>query len=134
VDEFDVNGSGRVLWAASIPTSVRRVIRRLRQSPHLTADEVWIFYHEFCVDLEAGTGVANGDGTDPQLMLQYSKDGGHTWSSERWTSAGKQGEYALRAMWRRLGRARDMVFRLTVADPVRWTLLDAFVEIERGTN
>jgi hypothetical protein len=134
VGEFDINGTGRVLWAASIPPSVRRVIRRVRQSPHLTAEDVWIFFHEFQLDLEMGVGVAHGDGTDPQLMLQCSKDGGHTWSSERWTSAGRQGDYALRAVWRRLGRARDMVFRVTVSDPVRWTLIDAYLDVERGTN
>jgi hypothetical protein len=133
-NEFDVDGTGRVVWRATIPTPTRRLIRRLRQCPHLSAEEAWLFYAEFCVDCETGVGLSTGQGSNPQLMLQWSKDGGHTWSGERWVSAGRQGHYAWRATWRRLGRTRDMVFRVVVADPVKWAMVDAYVEVERGLS
>lgn len=67
----------------------------------------------FEVTIETGTG--NSTVADPQIMLQYSDDGGHRWSNEMWRSAGKVGEYKTRAIWRKLGqfRVRDMKLRLT---------------------
>ena len=82
---------------------------------------------ELQVDLEAGVGLATGQGSDPQIMLQISKDGGHTWSAERWVSMGKIGEYKRRAKWNRLGQSRDWVFKLRISDPVKRVLLGAYV-------
>ena len=67
-------------------------------------------------------------------MLQYSDDGGHTWSEEMWVSAGVEGAYAWRAIWRRLGRTRDRVWRVDMSDPVPWRILGAFVTVGKGTN
>jgi hypothetical protein len=51
-------------------------------------------------------------GSDPQVMLRFSDDGGHTWSNEHWKSMGKIGRYGYRTIWRRLGatmKIRDRV-------------------------
>ena len=61
---------------------------------------------------------------DPQVMLQYSDTGGRSWSDERWVSAGKVGEYGHVATFRQLGRSRDRIFRVAVADPVPLRLID----------
>ena len=68
------------------------------------------------------------------VMLQTSRDHGETWSSERWVSAGKQGEYNWRAIWRRLGRARDMVFRLVISDPIKVAWVDGYIDVMKGTS
>jgi hypothetical protein len=60
-------------------------------------------------------------GTNPQIMLRWSDDGGHTWSNERWVSMGKIGEYGKRVLWRRLGmtqKIRDRVYEISGTDPV----------------
>ena len=63
-------------------------------------------------------------GLDPQAMLSYTDDGGHTWSEERWRSAGLIGEYSKRARWLRLGRAKEhRAFRLKVSDACNWDIL-----------
>ena len=67
-------------------------------------------------------------------MLQFSDDGGHTWSNEEWVSAGVQGAYAWRARWLRVGRTRDRVWRVVMSDPVAWHLLNAYVTAEKGTS
>jgi hypothetical protein len=72
------------------------------------------------------------DGT-PRLMLQWSNDGGHTWSEELWVPAGRLGQYKWRAIWRRLGRARTRTWRVVVSDPVAWRFLDAYVLAQKGT-
>jgi hypothetical protein len=82
------------------------------------------------VDCEAGTGLATGQGTDPQMMLQVSRDGGHTWGVEQWRSMGKLGEYKTRAQWTRLGQARDWVFRIRISDPIKRVILGAWVDGE----
>ena len=80
---------------------------------------------QFTLDCEMGVGLATGQGSDPQVMMQYSIDNGHTWSEELWTSVGKIGEYEGRAEWWRLGRGRDFLFRVRMSDPVKWVVTGA---------
>lgn len=80
------------------------------------------------VDFEAGVGLISGQGSDPQAMLQVSKDNGHTWGNEMWTTIGKIGEYLTRAVWRRLGSGRDWLFRVRVTDPVKVVITGAAIE------
>ena len=68
--------------------------------------------------------VSIGDGNtanDDQFWLSYSKDGGHTYSTEIVKSAGEGGQWDLRVIWRRLGQARNWIFKIrtwTTARPV----------------
>ena len=89
-----------------------------------------VFISKLIVDSETGVGTSSGDleYTDPHATLAWSDDGGHTWSSDYAASQGKLGEYAKRLTWRRLGRTRNKVFRLTMANPVKKILINAFVE------
>jgi hypothetical protein len=61
-------------------------------------------------------------------MLQYSKDGGHTWSEEIWRDIGAMGQFKCRSLFLRLGRGRDWVFRLRVTDPVKTVFIGAWAE------
>jgi hypothetical protein len=60
---------------------------------------------------------------DPQVMLRWSDDSGHTWSSEHWTSMGKIGEYGYRTFWRRLGSSRDRVYEVSGTDAVKIAIM-----------
>lgn len=82
------------------------------------------------VDFEAGVGLVSGQGSDPQVMLQVSKDNGHTWGPERWTSMGKIGAYLTRAFWLRLGMARDWLFKLRITDPVKVVITGASIDAQ----
>jgi hypothetical protein len=64
-------------------------------------------------------------GYDPQAMLRWSDDSGHTWSSEHWASMGKIGEYGYRTFWRRLGSSRDRVYEVSGTDPVKIAIMGA---------
>lgn len=107
-------------------------IKRLRSCPHLHNDRKRLYYHKFELDMEFGVGLLSGQGVDPQAMLRWSDDGGHTWSNERWTSFGRRGEYFARAVWRRLGASRDRIFEVSVTDPVKVVIIEAHVEIGQG--
>lgn len=104
-------------------------IARIRQCPHASADLKRVFIAALQVDMETGVGLSSGQGSDPQAMLQWSNDGGFTWSSEMWTSFGRIGERRARARWRRLGNARDRVFRVTITDPVKIAIVGASAEL-----
>lgn len=108
-------------------------IVRLRAAPHLSKDMVRIFHSSFQLDMETGVGLSGTQqGTNPQVMLQWSNDGGHNWSNEHWTSAGAIGATKIRVTWRRLGAARDRVYRVMISDPVKVTLIGAEIDIEKG--
>jgi hypothetical protein len=114
-------------------------IRRLRRAPHISYEASGIFYHEFELDLETGVGLSIGRensqiGVDPQVMLQWSDDGGHTFGNEHWVSAGRIGQFGRRAVWHRLGRSRDRVFQVVVTDPVKWCLIEAYLYSEPGRS
>jgi len=85
-------------------------------------------HHSLQLDLETGVGLNLGQGNDPQVMLRWSDDGGHTWSNEHWVSIGKIGEYYRRAIWRRLGmtmKLRDRVYEISGTDPVKIAIMGA---------
>jgi len=63
--------------------------------------------------------------------MQYSKDGGHTWSDEVWDSFGQIGQYNARASFLRMGRARDWLFKFRVTDPVKTIFIGAWGEFTR---
>jgi hypothetical protein len=71
-------------------------------------------------------------GANPQAMLRWSDDGGHTWSNEHWTDLGRIGQYGRRAFWRRLGmtqKLRDRVYEVSGTDPVKIVILGAELQI-----
>lgn len=85
-------------------------------------------HHTLQLDIEAGVGLVTGQGSDPEVMLRWSDDGGHTWSNEHWVKIGKIGEYGRRAIWRRLGmtqKLRDRVYEVSATDPVKVAIMGA---------
>jgi hypothetical protein len=72
--------------------------------------------------------------TAPQAMLRWSNDGGSTWSNEHWTGVGQLGRYKNRAIWRRLGTARDRIFEVVVTDPVNFVIISANLKVQGAEN
>jgi hypothetical protein len=96
-----------------------------RTAQHLTQDLRRVTYNDLQIQFQPGVGISTGQGSNPQAMLKWSDDGGFTWSHEHWTNIGQQGKYKNRAIWRRLGVARDRVFSVSVTDPVFRTIVSA---------
>jgi hypothetical protein len=85
-------------------------------------------HHSLQLDCETGVGLSTGQGDDPQVMLRWSDDGGHTWSNEHWTAMGAIGTYGTRTIWRRVGMTtmlRDRVYECSGTDPVKIAILGA---------
>jgi hypothetical protein len=117
-------------------------IRRLRRTTHLVSDYQREYFDELQVYFQPGVGLtgittplnAETVGADPQAMLRWSNDGGSTYSNEHWVSIGKTGKYKNRAIWRRLGMARDRVFELVVTDPINAVIVAANLKSSVGEN
>jgi hypothetical protein len=79
-------------------------------------------------DIALLVSLAATTGADPQVMLRWSDDGGHTWSNEHWRSMGRLGNYGYRTIWRRLGmteKIRDRVYEVSGTDPVKIAIMGA---------
>ena len=109
-------------------------IRRLRRAPHLTIDLQRQYFESFQIQFQPGVGLPTGQGNNPQAMLRWSNDGGSTWSNEHWVTIGQIGQYANRALWRRLGWSRDRIFEVVVSDPIKAVIVSAELKASAGEN
>lgn len=82
--------------------------------------------------METGTGLVTGQGADPRIMMQFSDDGGITWSSESMGATGALGQYQYRVEWFQLGMFFSRIFRFKVSDPIKVTLFEAIADMEAG--
>lgn len=111
---------------------VQRWLRSWRALPPGANNLARSVHHALQVDCEAGVGLNTGQGSDPQMMLRWSDDGGHTWSNEHWVSMGRTGQYGRRAIWRRLGmtmKLRDRVYEISGTDPVKIEIMGAELQV-----
>ena len=109
-----------------------RPIVREAVSPPITADGSRMMMTRFELEMQGGIGLVMDQGSDPQAMLQWSDDNGHTWSREHWAKIGKLGEYTTRVAWRRMGWFRDRRIRIRISDPVPVSMMRAWMEFERA--
>jgi hypothetical protein len=108
--------------------SIQKWLRSWRALPTGQNNLKRTAHHSLQLDCETGVGLNLGQGSDPEVMLRWSDDGGHTWSNEHWVSIGKIGEYYRRAIWRRLGmtlKLRDRVYEVSGTDPVKIAIMGA---------
>lgn len=105
----------------------------IRQCPYISDGDKWIFFEKLWVDIEVGVGLGEdnpfGWGYDPGIYLSWSDDGGGTWKGNRRASIGKVGERKIRCNFRRLGKSKQRIFRLTIDEPVKRVLIDARLEL-----
>jgi hypothetical protein len=81
--------------------------------------------------IDAGQGLITGQGSDPQIMMDFSDDGGRTWSYELWADLGEIGEYFRQVEWRRLGLTRQTrIARFRISDPIQRT----FIKLDGNLN
>lgn len=101
-------------------------------APSVSNENRQAFHSSLELQFEQGVGTLTTP--DPLVMLDWSDDGGRTWSSEHWRSLGAMGAFRSRAVWRRMGRARDRVYRYAITDKVRRTLIQAIWDGEYGAS
>lgn len=127
----DYVGGGIYAYDPTVYTeagSTMKWLRSWRALPTGQNDLKRTTQHSLQLDCQTGVGLATGQGSDPQVMLRWSDDGGHTWSSEHWKSMGRMGQFGYRTIWRRLGmtlKIRDRVYEVSGTDPVPIAIMGA---------
>jgi hypothetical protein len=123
------NASGRiyVLTADALTDNGNSIVRQVVSETIAQNDLSYFAIDCLRLDVETGVGLATGQGSDPQIGLEVSRDNGQTWGAQMWKSLGKIGEYADYVEWRRLGTARQFTFRWTLSDPVPLTIVSSSI-------
>ena len=87
------------------------------------------------IDMETGVGLTDGQGEDPLMMVEYTKDGGLTWVEHSSVNLGRLGQYNTRVPMYQFGRVirnQDFALRLRVSDPVEVRMYRAWITLEEG--
>ena len=126
----DFNSGNIYQMSTDVFTENSTRIKRVRRTQHVHSNNVLISMYNLVLDVEPGIGLDSGQGSDPQIMLRISKDGGHTWGNELWRTLGKAGIYNHRVKWDFLGIARSWTLEFTITDPVDINILGAYADIE----
>jgi hypothetical protein len=79
------------------------------------------------IDMETGVGTSSGQGLNPMLSIECSKDNGRTWLEARLIPMGPQGQYIARINARRFGMSRVFTWRIRCTDPVKFVIVDAAI-------
>lgn len=96
-------------------------------APSISEDNQPIVHSSLDLIFDNGVGTSSGQGFNPQVMLDWSDDGGRKFGTELWRSLGKIGDNRSAARYNRLGQPKDRVYRYTISDPVRRTLIMALL-------
>jgi hypothetical protein len=70
--------------------------------------------------------------SNPQVLLRWSDDGGHTWSNYHSRSMGATGQTGQRVFWRRLGmtlKLRDRVYEISGTDANKIAIMGAELHV-----
>jgi len=105
-------------------------IYRTASTPHIHSGRLRAAMDRLEIDIASGEGLTSGQGSDPQMMMQYSDDGGRTWSSERWANMGRIGEYTRRVRFQQLGMFYQRMFQITISDPIKPVIIDSFAYVD----
>ena len=109
-----------------------RIERERRIRVIIDADRHTRLFHTMLeLEFEFGVGTAS---LDPQVMVSWSDDRGHTYSNERTVSLGNVGKYGARGVLRRLGVSRDRVYRFRILDECCTAISGAYLTVERGDS
>lgn len=105
-------------------------IEYIRAFPHLLNEDRFAYHHRFELYMETGVSP------QVQVGLDWSDDRGHSFSSFPALSpiknSGLAGDAKKRLVWRRLGKARDRVYRIGVQGKGKVALIDAYLEATQG--
>jgi hypothetical protein len=102
---------------------------RVRASPHLDMEQLWTYYDQLQLDFGPYPPASTAT-----FYLEISDDGGQTFNPPITVVVGSGGTSPSRAVWRRLGRSRNRVFRVSTSNAVAQAWVDAYLRMRAGTG
>ncbi|HEX7114967.1 MAG TPA: packaged DNA stabilization protein [Steroidobacter sp.] len=105
------------------------ILSREATSGVVYAENRWAFHDRLELDMDVGNAPVTGQGSDPQIMLEVSDNGGIDFRALPNKSLGSTGEFRKRVHWDGLGRSRERVYRFRVTDPVPFVIAAARLDV-----
>lgn len=107
-------------------------IQHQRAFPHLINENQFAYHHRFELLMEMG--AAQPGLPAPLIGLDWSDDHGQTFNDQiaRLNQLDANGDYKRRLAFRRLGKARDRVYRVGIESVTKTVLVDAYLEATPG--
>ena len=103
------------------------------QTPQQHSFPKGVLFHALHVDLKPGVGLNSSTDSEanPLLMLQWSDDGGKSWSNQLTRAVGAIGNYVT-VRFNRLGKTGRIgrIWRLSWSAPVVRELISAYADVE----
>jgi hypothetical protein len=116
----------------TVYTEDGNTIERIARGSVVWLDGKRLIHDWVRLDIDAGVGLATGQGSDPQVMMRFSDDGLNTFSNEAWRSFGAIGEYKKKSIWRRIGHAFERIYEFKITDPVPVRITGCYAGIRMG--
>lgn len=121
--------NGRIYEMSSdIYSDAGTAIHWERACPHNADEDKRIFHSRMELDMEKATG------SNFNVQLEWSNDAGHTWQPAVNAATGAAGAHKTRVVWRRLGSARDRVYRFSGTTTNKIALIDAYLQAQAGQH
>ncbi len=79
------------------------------------------------LDCNTGCGISTGQGSNPVMMIELSRDGGYNYGQPRNLLLGAVGNHLFRARLRKLGSSRKWTVKMVQSDPVDLEINNAIV-------
>jgi len=112
-------------------TESGEIMRRVLVTPSMRNPYNWTLP---AIELEMEVGQVTDPAADPKMRVEYTKDGGYTWTTWGDVSLGKFGGQDARVVMRHFGkiiRHKDFMLRFTITDDVRVQMYQLWATIEQ---
>lgn len=107
------------------------ILRRVITTPSISSAYDWTLPY---IELDMEVGQSPDPAANPQMIVEYSKDGGYTYTTWGTIGLGKTGDYRQRVPMRQFGRInrhKDFILRFIITDAVRVQMYTLWADIER---
>lgn len=84
------------------------------------------------LDMEVGVGLITGQGSTPQIMCEWSNDGGFTWGNQSFVEIGETGNYMQKVEFFQFANGYSLVAKITCSDPIYLSIFSGFADIADG--
>jgi hypothetical protein len=112
---------------------VGNTIRWEATSPPIASPNNELTRHNMIrIDMETGVGLESGQGSNPQMWLEWSNEDGSRYENKHLLDIGKVGDTKKRVFKRRNGIARSRTYRISGSDPVKIAILGAYIDVQGG--
>jgi hypothetical protein len=98
-----------------------------RTYTHISNEGKRIRYNALEIGFETGVGLQTGQGSAPTVSMSLSRDGARTWSNWFDASIGAAGRYLTTVVFRRLGIAQQLTFKIRITDPVKRAIIGSYL-------